>query len=141
MTAPTDVFVARSVALRFALTCGLPTRRAGSAAIVAGELSSNMVRHAGGGWLQLERLATGLQILARDRGSLPSVPAEVLEPLQRAPISVDDLGRVQPGLGCGLAAIHRLSNDVTAWIERGGGLCVCAVLSHLGVPPAPTNDH
>lgn len=115
----TDAVVARSLARRFALACGLVESRALAAAIVSGELASNLVRHGGGGELCLLREPCALAIRARNRAVTGRVPESMTRLRDARPTMVDELGRPLAGLGVGLDAVHRLSDDVVARAHEG----------------------
>ena len=107
-----DVAVARSTALRFARAHGAVERSAQEFAIIAGELASNTVRHAGGGVLELTSDdATGfVSVCSIDRGSSGPLPAGLRARGGDAPVIVEADGSVRDGLGCGLGAIRRLGD-------------------------------
>lgn len=115
----TDAVVARSLALRFARQCGLAEPRALAAAIVSGELASNLVRHGGGGELWLLEEPAALAIRARNRAGAGGVPEPMVRVRDARPAMVDDAGRPLAGLGVGLDAVHRLSDDVVARAQEG----------------------
>jgi anti-sigma regulatory factor (Ser/Thr protein kinase) len=125
----TDVGVARSMALRFALAHGVPERRAQEAAIVAGELASNLVRHAGAGELYLE-WASGegaLVVRSLDHGSRGEIPPALLGPALETPRAVDDSGAFRRSLGTGFGAVRRLSDRVDVRRAPDGALEIVAL--------------
>jgi anti-sigma regulatory factor (Ser/Thr protein kinase) len=109
--------------------------RHGRAELVATELATNLVRHAGGGWLLVRALTpSALELIAVDAG--PGVPdldgalaGEVADPA---------------GLGCGLRAVRRGSARFDARTRPGGGTVILSVVdlsdtarNHPGRPPQP----
>ena len=101
---------------------------AGSVAIVATELATNVLRHGGGGHVLMQRLVTGqgqtIELLSLDRG--PGMP---------------DVGRcLQDGFstggtaGTGLGAVQRLADEFDVFSAPGQGT---VVLARLRGPDAP----
>ncbi|GAA0896811.1 ATP-binding protein [Virgisporangium ochraceum] len=103
--------------------------RHGRAELVVTELATNLVRHAGGGWMLVRPLRpSSIELIAVDGGR-----------------GIDDLdgvlaGRVSDpkGLGCGLRSVRRSSARFDAWTRPGGGTVVLSVLDLAGAsgPPA-----
>ncbi len=91
----------------------------GRAELVASELATNLVRHAGGGWMLIRALTPStIELIAVDGGP-----------------GIDDLagalaGRVSEpkGLGCGLRAVRRASARFDAFTGRGRGSVVLSVV-------------
>lgn len=121
-----DAVVARSVALRFARQCGLDEVRAKEVAILAGELASNLVRHAGSGVLELEWLDGAVIVRSLDRGTSGITPEELLRHVGEVPRAVEDSGALRTGLGCGLGAVRRLSDEVRVRRRDDGWLEITA---------------
>lgn len=124
----TDVGVARSLALRFSLEHGALERRAHEAAIVAGELASNLVRHVGGGELTLSWSSEDGAVVIRslDRGSRGAIPPALLGPARETPRAIDDSGAFRRSLGTGFGAVRRLSDSVDVRRTPDGALEIVA---------------
>jgi anti-sigma regulatory factor (Ser/Thr protein kinase) len=121
----TDATVAASAALRFSLRAGLPERAAREVAIVARELATNIVRHAGHGVVHLRAQGGVVEVEAIDEGAAAVDPASLLMP--RVAAFVDPNGRAIPGLGEGLRAVERLSTEVEVRRAGARGLAVRAI--------------
>jgi anti-sigma regulatory factor (Ser/Thr protein kinase) len=121
-----DARVAGAVAVRFALSVGFPRRAATEIGIAAGELASNIARHArGDGHLEITLRDGALELRALDRGpgALDTVLAHLAGDVPRPA----DLSPAQAGgYGCGIGAVRRLMDQVHARRREGGGLCVRA---------------
>lgn len=99
-----------------------PEHRTEQAAIVASEMASNVVRHAGSGWLLAQRVGGAVELLALDRG-----------PGMRDPDRCFDDGFSTAGTaGIGLGAIRRLSDTHELHTRPGAGTVLFA---RLGAPP------
>lgn len=121
ITTMVDCVVARSLAQRVAREAGFDARRACEVGIVAGELASNIVKHAfGSGRLSLRVGRGGLHLVARDRGPGMKEPGSLLE--DRAARLIPGRGLV--GLGCGGGALARLLDSVKITNRAQGGLRV-----------------
>jgi anti-sigma regulatory factor (Ser/Thr protein kinase) len=84
---------------------GLPGLAEGEAELVATELATNILRHAGGGYVLTRAGVGGVEMIAVDRGpGLPMAVREVLAAPRIAP-SATVAGRA--GLGVGLASVRR----------------------------------
>lgn len=122
-----DSYAAVALAKRAAVTIGLDTKGKGSAAIAAGELATNIARHAQEGTVRLYGGADYLKIVAQDRGpgiqNIESALADGHSKGRR--IGPDDRNR--EGLGCGLGAVRRLMDRLQVKSEPGVGTCVVAV--------------
>jgi anti-sigma regulatory factor (Ser/Thr protein kinase) len=108
--------------------------RHGHAELVVTELATNLVRHAGGGWLLVRALTpSAIELVAVDAGPGVADLAGALE------------GRVPDptGLGCGLRAVRRASARFDAWTGPGRGTVILSVVDladtkdHSGRPPEP----
>lgn len=117
----------RRAAQRLAQTCDFDDTAAGRVALLATELATNLVRHAGGGELLLQALGqdagTRIELLAIDRG--PGM-ADVQQCLR-------DGYSTAGGMGAGLGAVARLSNTFDIYSIAGQGT---VVLSRVA-PGAP----
>lgn len=118
------VATARRRVSALAAELGLGDDRVGEAGIVASELASNLVKHAGGGDLVLRRAGAGLELVAIDGG-----------PGTRHLASYVDDGVSTAGtLGVGLGAVRRLATRLDLWSEPGRGAVVVAGLGPVDTP-------
>jgi len=112
-----DVAPARRLASVAAAESGFPPVACEEIALVVSELSTNLLKHAGGGQLVLKTVArlgrAGLQIDATDDG--PGLPDHSLE----------DGFSTTGTLGVGLGAVNRLADEVKIKARRSGGTHVC----------------
>jgi anti-sigma regulatory factor (Ser/Thr protein kinase) len=111
---------ARREAERLAEDLGFDERRRGEVAIVATELATNLLRHAGGGEIVLRAHAPTVDVIALDRGPGMRDPARALE----------DGYSTGGGPGNGLGAVARLS--ATMDVQTGADGTVVA--ARLGEP-------
>lgn len=115
-----SVSEARERARAAAAAAGLSTEATASLAIVASELAQNHLRHARGGMIAaapIERDGLrGVEIVAADRGG------GILDPQAALEGGVSLAG----GLGAGLAAVLRLSDEVDFDVRLRQGTCVRA---------------
>lgn len=113
-----SVYGARQAARELALSVGFDRRRAEELVLVASELASNILKHAGKGELRLQvvrdsKRGVGLEMIASDQG--PPIP-DFQEALrdgwsQGGPIDPLRLfGR--KGIGAGLGAVRRFSDEL-----------------------------
>jgi serine/threonine-protein kinase RsbT len=106
-----DVFEARRTARRFAGELGFDTKTREELAIAVSELGFNILKHGIAGDMLFEKVrGPGLRITARDIGP----PIANLELAMRDGYS--DKGPIDParpgrGLGCGLGAVLRFSDN------------------------------
>ena len=126
----TDPQYCQSHARTFALEAGFGPREATALAIVASELASNIVRHAGEGMLRLRRLEpAGVEVLAADRGpGIPDVSLALKDGYSRGRFNAEVLleGKTADSLGCGLGAVQRLSDEMEIQSTPGQGTSVRA---------------
>ena len=99
-----------AVALSYAQRMGFAQRACWEIGIVVQELVSNLVRHAGGGYLELRASGGCLEVTATDSG--PGIPAAV----------VAASGESLRGLG----AVRRLMHEVQIDSAASGGTCIRA---------------
>lgn len=122
-----DAAMVRSAALRLARGAGLSARRAVEAAIVVSELTTNTVKHGGGGTIRLWVHAGALHVEAEDCGGGRTV---VEARLRRTPPLTADLhadpAPLWGGLNAGLDAVTRFSDEVSV-ADAPQGLIVRAV--------------
>jgi len=102
---------ARREAAQLAADLGFDEAGAGRAALVANELASNLVKHAGGGEVLLDGSTQGLDVLAIDRGpGIANLKACMADGYSTAGT-----------LGHGLGAVKRLAQslEVVSWPRLG----------------------
>lgn len=108
---------------------GATSQGCARAELVATELATNLVQHAGGGWILTRPLPPGsLELIAVDSGPGIADPAA----------AVAGRGGAPKGLGCGLAAVRRASSLFDLHSQAGSGTTVLAVvaLTTAGEQPA-----
>lgn len=127
-----DTFAVQQAALKLAAELGFARRCAVEIAIVASELTSNILKYGASGSVALDpvddtRRGPGLRITARDQGP-PFVDFE-----RALRDGCDAAGRLEPsafagrrGIGSGLGAVRRFSDDL-GWSPEPGGKRVWAV--------------
>ncbi|GAB6984609.1 SpoIIE family protein phosphatase [Nocardioides pyridinolyticus] len=114
------VATARRRAATVAAALGLPEERVGEVEIVASELATNLVKHAGGGDLVVRSTPSGgVQLLAIDSGP----GTRDLEAL------IDDGVSTAGTLGVGLGAVRRLATRLRVWAEPARGAVVVAEIA------------
>ncbi|WP_344662035.1 SpoIIE family protein phosphatase [Catenulispora subtropica] len=108
-------------------TAGLPGLPEGDAELVATELATNLLRHAGGGQVLTRATGGGMELIAVDRG--PGLSAPARDSLAGA--------RITPapgspgGLGVGLATVRRRARIFDYYSDDRGTV----VLARLGAVP------
>lgn len=126
-----DVLYVQTLTKRFAATLGFSPRECGELAIVASELSSNILKYGPPGSIELEGItdagAGGIQLTAHDHGP----PFRNFE--LAAQDGWDDAGPIDPlsifrrkGMGGGLGAVMRLTHRVTV-VPADRGKSIVAV--------------
>lgn len=121
-----DVHVAAQAARRKAVLAGFPARGQVELAIVATELCTNILRHAGSGELRVRIVddpayGVGVEAVARDSGRpIHDLPTAMLD-------GCDDTGPIPPdrlvrhaGLGTGLGAVARMTHTFEHTAFSGG---------------------
>lgn len=108
---------ARRSAVERARSLGLGEACANDAAIVASELATNILKHAGRGELLLRGLDAAIEIVALDRG--PGIGD-----VERA---IGDGFSTRGTLGAGLGAIRRLATRFDIWSGAGGTVIVACI--------------
>lgn len=110
-----DVAAARRAGLQLAGALGFDETRAGQLALIITEAATNIVKHAGHGMLHIGRAqsgaAPGVDVLALDSG--PGI-ADFASSL------VDGVSTTGTA-GTGLGALHRLSDEIDVYSQRGKG--------------------
>lgn len=117
---------ARREAMAAARDSGLSVEQTERVALICTEMASNIAKHAGGnGEVVIRRLseATGMELLALDRGPGLDVPRQMV-----------DRQSTTGSLGTGLGAIRRLSDVFDIHVGRQGGT---AILSQIFAGPRP----
>jgi anti-sigma regulatory factor (Ser/Thr protein kinase) len=122
-----DIFLAQGRVRSFSQALGFTSRESTELAIVASELCSNILKYGSSGSLEVDKIedenGLGIVLLAHDRGP----PFRDLEVAVRD--GWDDSGPIDPfqlyarkGIGGGLGAVLRLSDDMRVEPEEGGKL-------------------
>ena len=114
---------------------GLPGLGAGDAELVAVELATNILRHAGGGHVLTRIGVDGVELVAVDRGPglAPAVREALAAPRIDAVAAVAGGSRRGGGLGVGLAAVRRRAKVFDYHSDERGTV----VLARLGVVAEP----
>jgi len=127
---PSQVGQARRLAGEQAKNAGLNDQKAGRVALVATELATNLTKHAGQGYLMLNRFADadgeGVELLSLDKG--PGIAD-----LNRA---LSDGYSTSGSLGGGLGAVARVADRFAIFSRPGLGT---AVLARFTAAPAPSD--
>jgi serine/threonine-protein kinase RsbT len=137
---PAGVYGARSAVRELARSMGFHETAIAELVIVVSELASNILKYAGSGEIALSRVervpgGTALEITARDAGPPIADFATALRDgwTDRAPIDPAVLLR-RPGLGAGLGAVARLTDELSYVAEPTGKAIIC--LRYLKRPPS-----
>ena len=127
VTGTSDVASATEATRAFALAIGFNELQREQLSIVAAELASNLVRHAGGGTLKLTALANterrGLQIESEDKG--PGITDVEL--------ALTDGYSTAGGLGTGLGSVNRFMDELEFHQLQPSGL---RILSQRWIRPS-----
>jgi serine/threonine-protein kinase RsbT len=116
-----DAAVVRAVVRRLMLGAGFDRRAAEETAIGASELATNLVKHAGGGELELSRVDEGVVVLSRDRGPGPPSRGELLSDGRSRGAARTPDQPISSGLGSGGGALARFFDQVEIAPRDGGG--------------------
>ncbi|MFK8906576.1 SpoIIE family protein phosphatase [Streptomyces sp. YS-3] len=134
-----DVRVAAEAACAHA---GLAPRRTEAAALVATELATNLLKHAGGGRITIN-LVDGV-----DTSAAPGAPSVQMVSLDHGPGILDVEAALRDGhttsrssLGAGLGACRRISDDFDLHSTPGRGTVAVARIRDLSPPAPPRSDH
>jgi len=126
----TAVAVARRRALAVAANVGFDEVRAGQLAIVATELSTNLVKHGGGGKLLIGDAAGHVDLLALDLGrGMNDVDACMADGYSSAGTP-----------GNGLGAVRRLAQQLQVASWPGRGTAVFARVARTGTAPVSDSE-
>jgi anti-sigma regulatory factor (Ser/Thr protein kinase) len=129
---PADVITVQRAAREFAREHGFPTKECIEISIVASELASNIVKYGVRGSVRLDAVddpekGTGVRLVALDHGPAFHDFAMALRD------GCDDKGPLDPatllgrgGIGAGLGAVARLSDEI-GWTPARGGKQVWAI--------------
>ena len=126
-----DVLIAQSMARRIARSLGFGTAACAELAIVASELSSNILKHGGRGLLRVEPHhdpdhGAGVRLLAEDEGphfrSFETALRDGFD--DKGPVDASTLFH-RRGTASGLGAVHRMTDELT-WEPRESGKVVIA---------------
>ncbi|WP_140987016.1 ATP-binding SpoIIE family protein phosphatase [Asticcacaulis tiandongensis] len=127
--AQTEVGNARRQATALSTRLGFSETEAGKVAIVATELATNLVKHAGGGELILRGLdgpTAGIELMSLDKG--PGFDAQ---------IALQDGYSTVGSAGTGMGAIERLSESFYTYSLPARGSVQVATLWRTGKGPTP----
>lgn len=117
---PSQSAAARRAAVRFALDSGFDDTGAGRIALVATEMATNLLKHAGGGAIVIQHIADGdgdgLELLSLDKG--PGI-ADV-------PRALEDGFSTSGGPGTGLGAMRRQADRFAIYARPGRGTALMA---------------
>lgn len=116
-----DAAVVRAVVRRLMLGAGFERRAAEETAIGASELATNLVKHAGGGELALDRVTDGVVVVSRDRGPGPPARGELLSDGRSRGAARAPDQPIREGLGSGGGALARFFDEVEITARDGGG--------------------
>lgn len=122
-----DSYSAIAVARRAARTVGFDAADRGAVAIAAGELATNIARHAKEGFIRIYASPDRLKIVAEDQG--PGI-ADVSAALTDGHSGGRQLGADDSrheGIGCGLGAVRRLMDGLEIETVPGAGTRAVAV--------------
>jgi anti-sigma regulatory factor (Ser/Thr protein kinase) len=127
-----QVSAARRATDDLARKLGFSEARSGGAALVATEMATNLLKHAGGGEIAIERVAgqrgrVGLELISLDKG-------RGIVDLSR---SLEDGFSTAGSPGNGLGAIRRQADEFAIFSRPGLGTAVMARLSENDGPSAP----
>jgi anti-sigma regulatory factor (Ser/Thr protein kinase) len=118
-----DAAVVRAVAKHFADFLQFPSLASGQVAICAGELATNIVKHAKKGCIIMSHDSEGLLLCAQDSGQgIEDISLAVLDGFSGVGFLRGD-EQNRRGLGCGLGAILRLMDRVE-FLRSEQGFCV-----------------
>jgi anti-sigma regulatory factor (Ser/Thr protein kinase) len=122
-----DAAVVRAIVRRRALGTGLSERVAGEVALGASELATNLVKHAGGGEIELTVEGDTLIVCSLDRGPGPPPKESLLRDNWSRGGERPPDAPIREGLGSGGAALGRLFDRVDVEAREGGGALIRCV--------------
>jgi hydrogenase maturation protease len=126
-----DVLGCTHQATEFATAHGFPDKDVWELTIAFSELASNVIRHGGGGHIRLEHVITpeaGLLITAGDDGpGIGDIEASFADDFSKGRVLSESLGpEKREGLGSGLGAVRRLTDDVQVETSPESGTTIRA---------------
>ncbi len=126
-----DIITAQQVARRAAGAFGFSQRCCAEIVVIASELASNILKHAGKGVVRVETITDpdqgdGIRVMAEDDGPpFRDFETALLDGFdQDGPLDVNALAS-RRGTGSGLGAVRRFSHELS-WEQRDSGKVVIA---------------
>jgi anti-sigma regulatory factor (Ser/Thr protein kinase) len=119
VTEPSQTGEARRKALRYAEDLQLEETRRGAVALATTEMATNLIKHAGKGYILLQPLKnghSGMTLMSVDKG--PGIVD--------IPRALGDGNSTAGSMGSGLGAIKRISDAFDLYSAPGSGTVVCA---------------
>ena len=131
LNALADVLACAHQATEFSRGCGFSERAAWEIGIAVSELATNALRHAGGGSVVLRTVSSplpGIEILARDSGpGIDDVDSAMIDDFSEGRLLSEHVSPTdREGLGSGLGAIQRLTDDFEIESSPGAGTTIRA---------------
>lgn len=123
----TQIAETRRTVANLATEVGFDETDVGRASLVASEMATNLVKHAGGGALLARPVDDGIELLAVDRGRGMADPQECLR----------DGFSTAGSAGTGLGAIRRLADEFDLFTQPGAGTVVLGRLYNRQHEPRP----
>ncbi len=122
-----DSYSAVAVARQAGRAVGFATAARGAVAIAAGELATNIARHAQQGVIRIYAGDRYVKIVAEDHGpGIADVDAALRDGHSRGrQLAADDPH--DEGMGCGLGSVRRLMDVLEIQSAPGAGTCVVAI--------------
>ena len=126
-----DILACTHEATEFASAHGFPGRETWELGIAVSELATNVTRHGGGGWMRLEFVhdpAPGIAIIASDKGpGISDIDAALVDDFSEGRLLSENVPpTLRQGLGSGLGAVMRLTDDVNIESTPGVGTTIRA---------------
>jgi serine/threonine-protein kinase RsbT len=123
-----DVAVVQAGALRLAREAGFDKKGGWEFAIAASEAATNILKHATEGEILLRACGDCLELQALDRGpGIENVEAMLRDGYsENRDLAADDIIARRRGLGLGLGAIRRLTDELSIDPRAGGGTALVA---------------
>ena len=125
-----DTLACTHSATEYAVAHGFPQRETWELAIAVSELATNVTRHGGGGRITVEFVTSpeaGLVITAADKGpGISDIPAAFTDDFSQGRVLSGVTPSLREGLGSGLGAVQRLTDDVRVESAPGSGTTVRA---------------
>jgi serine/threonine-protein kinase RsbT len=123
-----DVAIVQSTALRLAREAGFDKKGCCEFAIAASEAATNIIKHAAEGEIILRVDGCCLELQALDRGAgIENVDAVLRDGhSENRDLAADEVVVNRRGLGLGLGAIKRLTDELSIGLRGGGGTALVA---------------